>query len=243
MSEAELHGRVVLVTGASRGLGRALALAYADAGARVALCARGAAALEEVAAAARGAVGEVVVHALDVTDAAGMKAFADRLEERWGGVDVLVNNASVLDERRPLREVTPGAWRATLEVNLTGALLASQAVLPGMRARGRGAIINVSSGVANEARADWGAYAISKAALEALTWNMALEEHNAGITVNAVDPGRMRTAMRRAAYPDEDAADLPLPSEVVGVFLWLASPAAAAVTGSRFRATDWQPPR
>ena len=239
MAEGELQGQVVMVTGASRGLGRALAVAYGEAGARVALCARGDEALEETAGHVRGAGGEAVARALDVTDRRAVNAFADAIEARWGALDVLVNNASVLDPRRPLRDVELDDWRSVLEVNVTGALIASQAVLPGMRARGRGSIINVSSGVGNEPRSRWGAYAVSKVALEGLTWNMAREERDAGVRVNAVDPGRMRTPMRRAAYPEEDPTAPPEPSEVVGVFLWLASPASEGVTGRRFRAAEW----
>ncbi|HUH14091.1 MAG TPA: SDR family oxidoreductase [Longimicrobiales bacterium] len=239
MVEAELRGQVVLVTGASRGLGRALALAFARAGARVAVCARGAGGLEDTVTAVRALGGEALGRTADVTDAPAMRAFVAHVEARWGGVGALVNNASILDARLPLRDVELADWRSVLEVNLTGALIASQAVLPGMRARGTGSIINVSSGVANEPRAEWGAYAVSKAALEALTWNMAREEGGGGVRVNAVDPGRMRTPMRATAYPDEDPATVPEPSEVAGIFLWLASAGSTGVTGQRFRAAGW----
>ncbi len=128
-----------------------------------------------------------------------------------------------------------------MDINVTGALVAVQAVLPGMREAGRGSIINVSSGVGNRARADWGAYGVSKWALEALTWNLALEERAAGVRVNVVDPGSMRTEMRREAYPGEDPTAPAPPRDVTGVFLWLASDEARHVTGERFRAQDWTP--
>lgn len=235
----DLTGRVTLITGASRGLGRALALAFASAGARVALCARSESDLAAVAEEIAAARGDVLARTADVSNAEAMRALVSEAERAWGPVEALINNASLLDPRVPLAEVDPTDWRRVLEVNVTGALLASQAVLPGMRTLGRGSIVNVTSGVGDEPRARWGAYAVSKWALEGLTWNMAREEREHGIRVNAVDPGRMRTAMRRRAYPEEDPRTLPEPGEAVDVFLWLASDAAAGVTGRRFDAQDW----
>lgn len=236
LASTELAGTTVLVTGASRGLGRALALAFARAGARIVICARSPDALGETAAAARGAGAEVLARTVDVTGADAVHSLVAEAESRWGVIDTLVNNASLLGERVPLRDYPIDAWRAVLDTNLTGAFLAARAVLPGMRRVGAGSIVNITSGVGDEPRAGWGAYAVSKWAIEAFTYNLALEEKDAGIRVNAVDPGRMRTAMRRAAYPDEDPATLPDPADLTGVFLWLASDAASGVTGRRFEA-------
>lgn len=236
---ADLSDEVVLITGASRGLGRALAAGFAAAGARVAICARDAAALEVVAGELEGRGAGVVWSAADVTDAAAMQELVARASDRFGPVTVLVNNASVLGPRVPLREYDPADWRAVLDVNLTGTLVPILAVLPGMRARRSGSIINVSSGVGNVARTRWGAYAVSKWGVEALSHNLALEEASAGIRVNVVDPGRLRTDMRRVAYPEEDPQRTAPPEHAVPVFLWLASAAAAGVTGERFEALDW----
>ena len=107
-----------------------------------------------------------------------------------------------------------------------------------MRRAGKGSIIAVSSGVGDRPRRDWGAYAVSKRALEALAQNLALEESDSGVRVNTVDPGAMRTSMRRAAYPDEDPDTLPGPDAHLGVYLWLLNP-ATDVTGRRFVARDW----
>lgn len=227
------------MTGASRGLGAALARAYAANGAAVVLCARSRDPLRELAEDLEAAGARVVWSALDVTDAGAVEALVRSAAEQLGAVDVLVNNASSLGPRTPLRNHPLDEWRAVLETNLTGALVVCQAVIPGMRERGGGSIINVSSGVGNQPRADWGAYAISKRALEALSENLALEEEPSGIRVNVVDPGRMRTAMRRAAYPDEDPSAPPPPERVTDVFLWLASAASEGVTGQRFRAQEW----
>lgn len=228
-----------MITGASRGLGRALAEAFAAAGWRLVLCARGRGDLETLAGGLEGAGGEVEWAALDVADEAAVGELVARSERRFGGVDVLINNASILGHRGGLADQPIDGWRKVLEVNLTGALVATRAVLPGMRARGGGSIISVSSGVGDRPRAGWGAYAVSKAALEAMTWNLALEERETGIRANVVDPGAMRTEMRQSAYPAEDPETLPEPEEITPVFLWLASDESAAVSGERFRAQEW----
>lgn len=232
-------GSTVLITGASRGLGRALAEAFANAGWELVLCARGRDDLAALAGELEAAGTEVEWAALDVADEAAVRALVTRSEARFGAVDVLINNASLLGHRRSLIDQALDEWRSVLDVNLTGALVATQAVLPGMRARGAGSIINVSSGVGDRPRAQWGAYAVSKAALEALTWNLALEERETGVRANVVDPGAMRTGMRRSAYPAEDPRTLPEPAEITPVFLWLASNESAAVSGERFRAQGW----
>ncbi|MEJ2677720.1 MAG: SDR family NAD(P)-dependent oxidoreductase [Gemmatimonadota bacterium] len=233
----DLSGEMVMVTGASRGLGRALAEAYGDAGASLVLCARGAD-LYGVAESLRGRGVRTIAATLDVTDAAAVSRLVSEAEA-VAPVSVLVNNASMLGARDGLGDLSLDEWRRVLDINVTGALIATKAVMPGMRTAGRGSIINVTSGVGDVPRARWGAYGVSKWALEALTYNLALEEKEAGIRVNAVDPGAMRTAMRRAAYPQEDPDSLPAPEQVTGVFLWLASRASNA-TGERFRAQEWR---
>jgi NAD(P)-dependent dehydrogenase (short-subunit alcohol dehydrogenase family) len=239
MTELDLREQVVLVTGASRGLGRALAEAFAERGARLLLCARGKDELGRVAAALIEGGSQVEWAAADVSDQAALAGLVERGAERFGGVTTLVNNASVLGPRIPLRDHDIDHWRQVMEVNLTGTLVPILAVLPGMRARGAGSIINVSSGVGNVVRARWGAYAVSKWGVEALSRNLALEEADSGVRVNIVDPGRLRTEMRRAAYPDEDPSRPAPPEAAVDVFLWLASPESAGVTGERFEALSW----
>jgi NAD(P)-dependent dehydrogenase (short-subunit alcohol dehydrogenase family) len=234
-----LSGETVFITGASRGLGRALAHAFADAGARLVLCARGEADLAEAVDGLPDGT-EVEWGAVDVSDQGDVAALVARATERFGPIGTLINNASVLGPRAPLREHDIDAWRHVIEVNLTGTLVPTLAVLPGMRDAGRGAIINVSSGVGNIARARWGAYAVSKWGVEALSKNLALEEEDAGIRVNIVDPGRLRTEMRREAYPEEDPMKPAPPEDATGVFLWLASD-ESGVTGERFRALEWTP--
>lgn len=237
----DLTGEVAFITGASRGLGRALSRAFAEAGAALVLCARGEPELARVA----GSVARdtpVEWAAVDVSEEAAVADLVARASARLGPISVLVNNASILGRRVPLREHSVGEWRSVLEVNLTGTLIPTLAVLPEMRKLGRGSIINVSSGVGNVARRRWGAYAISKWGVEALTKNLALEEADAGVRVNAVDPGRLQTGMRRAAYPDEDPTEPARPEEIAPVFLWLASRGSTGVTGQRFHAQEWTRP-
>ncbi len=229
----------VLITGASRGLGRALAEAFAAAGARLVLCARGERDLLKVSESLERSGAEVEAGAADVSNEAAVAALVARAAERFGPINTLINNASVLGPRVPLREHSGSEWRKVIDVNLTGTLVPILAVLPGMRECGRGAIINVSSGVGNTPRQRWGAYAVSKWGVEALSKNLALEEEDAGIRVNIVDPGRLRTDMRREAYPDEDPMKPAPPEAAVPVFLWLASDRSRGVTGKRFRALEW----
>jgi NAD(P)-dependent dehydrogenase (short-subunit alcohol dehydrogenase family) len=239
VEQPDLTDETVLVTGASRGLGRAVAEGFARRGARLLLCARGEPDLRRTAQALSEEGTEVECGVADVADEEAIGALVARGTARFGSVTVLVNNASVLGPRIPLRDYDIDEWRRVLEVNLTGTLVPVLAVLPGMRRRGVGSIINVSSGVGNVARARWGAYGVSKWGVEALSRNLALEEERSGVRVNIVDPGRVRTEMRREAYPEEDPSEPAAPEAAVDVFLWLGSPASVGVTGERFEALRW----
>lgn len=234
-----IAGRTILITGASRGLGAALAVAFGRAGARVAICARDGQALDAVAEAVVETGAACYTRALDVRDEGKVEAWVRGAEQALGTPAVLVNNASALGPRVAIAEHDVAAWRETLDVNLTGAFLTSHSVLPFMLHRGDGVILNVSSGAAAPPRVEWGAYAVSKHALEGLSLNLAAELAGTGVRVNIVDPGAMRTEMRAAAYPAEDPAGVKLAAEVTGVFLWLAGDEAREVTGQRFRADEW----
>lgn len=233
----------MVVTGAGRGLGRALVHALSAAGAHVAGCARTESDLRTLGGELHDATEPPLLDVADVTDAESVDGFVASVLDRFGRIDGLINNASILGPRTPIRDVAPDDWRRVIDVNLTGAFIACRAVIPAMRRTGGGSIVNVSSGVGDRAREDWGAYGVAKRALEGFSWNLALEERAARIRVNVVDPGRMRTGMRRAAYPAEDPATLPDPAMVTDVFLWLLHPDSAQTTGQRFRAQDWSRPR
>ncbi|MGH7395671.1 MAG: SDR family NAD(P)-dependent oxidoreductase [Candidatus Methylomirabilales bacterium] len=234
-----LAGRVALITGASQGIGHAVAAAFATEGAALALCARRPGPLERVVAALTGQGADVLALPADVGRPADIAALAEAVRRRFGRLHVLVNNASLLGPMVPLAEYPPEAWETVLAVNLTGPFLLTQACLPLLRAAGGGSVINVSSGVGRAARKGWGAYAVSKFGLEGLTQVLADELREEGIRVNAVNPGGTRTAMRAAAVPREDPGTLPTPEVIAPVFLYLASEASRGVTGKSLDARDW----
>jgi NAD(P)-dependent dehydrogenase (short-subunit alcohol dehydrogenase family) len=235
----DFQGRTVLITGASRGLGAALAEAFGRAGANVALCARGVTSLEDVDRRLRELGVATVAETVDVTDEEQVDSWVDRTRRTFGRIDAVINNASLLGPRQPLWECPIGEWQEVLDVNLTGTMIVTKAVLGPMRQARMGSIINVSSGAAIPPRKEWGPYGISKSAVEAFSFNLAAELEGTGIRVNVVDPGAMRTDMRARAYPEEDPARLKTPSSIAPLFLWLADPARGGVTGRRFQADEW----
>jgi NAD(P)-dependent dehydrogenase (short-subunit alcohol dehydrogenase family) len=236
----DLSGRTVLITGASRGLGRALALAFGRAGATVALCARSLEPVQEVAREVEAAGGTATAATVDVTRPAEVRDWVEEVRARSGRPHVLINNASVLGPRADLADTAAEDWTRTIEVNLNGVFHVTRACLPAMREAGEGLIVNISSGAAVPPRAGWSAYAVSKAAVDVLTRNLAEEERDHGIRVVSVDPGAMRTEMRVAAYPEEGPATVKTPEEATAVFLWLAGPEGRSVTGERLRADEFR---
>jgi NAD(P)-dependent dehydrogenase (short-subunit alcohol dehydrogenase family) len=233
-----LEGKVALVTGASQGLGRALALAFAREGARVAINSRSEEGVRPVAGEAESAGAEVLALAADVSRSADVERLVGATVERFGRIDVLVNNAGVLGPRVPIEEYPEDEWRRVMDANLNGLFLVTKAAIPHMPEGG--SIINVVSGVSVEGRAEWGAYSVSKFGVEGLTQILASELEERGIRANAVDPGGMRTEMRAAAYPEEDPMTRITPEENTGVFLYLASDESREVTGQRFKAQEFR---
>jgi NAD(P)-dependent dehydrogenase (short-subunit alcohol dehydrogenase family) len=232
-----LGDKIALITGASQGLGRALALAFAKEGARVVVNARSDESVRPVAGEVEGVGAEMLAVAADVSSEAEVERLLRETVERFGRIDVLVNNAGLLGPRVGIEEYPVDEWRRVIDANLTGPYLVSKAAIPHM-AEG-GSIINVVSGVSVEGRAKWGAYSVSKFGVEGLTQILASELAERGIRVNAVDPGGMRTDMRAAAYPEEDPQTRITPEENTAVFLYLASDESKGVTGERFKAQEF----
>jgi NAD(P)-dependent dehydrogenase (short-subunit alcohol dehydrogenase family) len=235
-----LEGRSILITGASGGLGRALALGCARAGASVILCGRNAAKLEhlydeiEALGAARPAIA-----LLDLASAAAGEydRLAARIGAEFGKLDGLVHGAALLGERTPLEQYDIPTWCRVLHVNLTVPFILTQVLLPSLRKSPDASIIFVSSGVVTRQRPFWGAYAVTKTGLESVRSMLALElEHESTLRVNSINPGRMRTSMRAAAYPAEDPNTLPDPADVTRAFLYLLSAHARGVSGEFFEA-------
>jgi NAD(P)-dependent dehydrogenase (short-subunit alcohol dehydrogenase family) len=237
-----LFGKVALVTGGSRGIGKAIATAYAREGARVFICARNEESVARAVLEIRNNGGEIDGMAGDVGNLKDVDRIVQGASAKYGAIDVLVNNASLLGPRVPIADYPLPAWEEVLRVNVTGVFLMTQRVLRLMMAQRNGSIINVSSGVGRVGKARWGAYAVSKFAVEGFTQLLAEEVKDCGIRANAVNPGATRTAMRAAAYPDEDPLTLPVPEKIVPVFVYLASDASRAVTGKSFEAQEWSIP-
>ena len=235
-----LGGKVVLVTGASQGLGRALALACAKEGASLVLNSRSEEGVRPVAEEAEGLGVETLALAADVSEATDVEGMVDAAVARFGHVDVLVNNAGLLGPRVRIEDYPEDEWRRVIDANLTGPYLVSKAVIPHVPEGG--SIVNVVSGVSVEGRPEWGAYSVSKFGVEGLTQILAAELEERGIRVNAVDPGGMRTDMRAAAYPEEDPQTRITPEENTAVFLYLASDESKGVTGQRFKAQEFGQP-
>jgi NAD(P)-dependent dehydrogenase (short-subunit alcohol dehydrogenase family) len=211
-----LSGTTVMITGASRGLGRALALSAAREGASLALCARGGAALESVAEECRAHDVHVLAVLADISVAADVERFAATALERFGGVDVLVNNAAELGPM-PLPQLTDApssAMEQVLQANVLGPLRLTQAVIGGMLLRNRGLVINISTDAAVIGFAGVGLYSASKAALDALTRSWSAELERTEVRVISVDPGDMYTEMHMAADPEANPADLLRPEDV-----------------------------
>ena len=237
--EKILRGKVALVTGGSRGIGRAIATAYVQSGANVFICGRNVNDIEAALREIRPTGGMIDGLAGDVGKAEDVERIVDKAVQRFGAIDVLVNNASILGPREPIVNYPLTAWDEVIRINLTGFFLMTRAVLPIMLERRSGSIINVTSGVGRKGKARWGAYAVSKAGLECFTQVLADEVSQTGIRVNSVNPAGTRTRMRAEAYPTEDPLALPVAEEITPIFVYLASDASATVTGQSLEARDW----
>lgn len=230
MSEIfELQGSVALVTGASRGIGRATARLLSEAGATVYACARDEEALRELASENEG----VQVCVLDLRDEVMVEELASEILEAHGRLDVLVNNAGVLGPRATLDQTSAEALREVLEVNVVGAFNVLSANYQALRAAKAPRVINLSSSVGRKGRAQWGAYAISKFGMEGLS-EIAADELGEAAAVVTLNPGGTATDMRAEAYPDEDPETLPSAEDVAQTIVLLARQLRSEHSGQRF---------
>jgi NAD(P)-dependent dehydrogenase (short-subunit alcohol dehydrogenase family) len=219
-----LAGRIAVVTGASRGIGRAAAIAYAKAGAHVVALARTQGALEELDDEIRAAGSTATLVPLDLKDYAAIDRLGAAIHERWGKLDVLLGNAGLLGEIAPLTHLDQPVWDAVMAVNVTANWRLIRSLDPLLQKSEAGRAIFTSSGAAHKATAYWGPYSVSKAALEALVRTYAAETATTPVRVMLVNPGPLRTRMRAAAMPGEDPQTLRTPEELAPHLVRLAAP-------------------
>jgi NAD(P)-dependent dehydrogenase (short-subunit alcohol dehydrogenase family) len=229
-----LAGRNVLITGASGGLGKALAIECARVGARVIVSGRNLAKLERVCdEIERLEAPPPAIAVLDLASATAVEydALAKTVAEEFGRLDGLVHAAALLGDRTPLEQYDVPTWCRVLHVNLTAPFILTQVLLPSLRRSDDASVIFVSSGVVTRPRPFWGAYGVSKSGLEAVRAMLAEELEGTKVRVNSLNPGRLRTPMRAAAYPAEDQSTVPAPQSVAGAFLYLLSAQSRAIDG------------
>ncbi len=224
----KLDGKIALVTGASRGIGYAVSLAFAREGAHVVAVARTEGGLEELDDAIKAVGGSATLVPLDLTDYEGVDRLGAALFERWGHLDVLVGNAGTLGVISPIGHVTPKDWHSAIDINVNANWRLLRSMDPLLQAADAGRAIFVTSGAAQKCQPYWGPYAVSKAALEALVKTYAAEMAGTSVRANLLSPGPIRTAMRAQAMPGEDPDTLPHPSEVAELFVEMALPGFTA---------------
>ncbi|RIW29087.1 SDR family oxidoreductase [Bacillus salacetis] len=228
--------KVVMITGASKGLGRELAFAFAKEGAKLAICARGEEKLKEVQQDLEAMGAEVLAVAADVSNSRDADRVVSITEKVYGRIDVLINNASIFGKGPCLLlDYTDEEFEKVMKVNTMNPFIMTKRVLPGMVSRGTGSVINLTSEAGKIGFAEWGAYGISKFAVEGMTQTWADELSGTGVRMNMVDPGEMDTEMHAKAVPDCEY-ELAEPADAVGIFLYLASDQASDVNGERFEA-------
>lgn len=219
-----LAGRVALVTGASRGIGRAAALAFAQAGAHVVALARTSGALEELDDAIQAIGGSATLVPADLADAAAIERLGPALLQRWGKLDILLANAGILGPLSPLTHASLKEWAQVFDINVSANWRLLKSVEPALQASDAGRVILMSSGAAHKCLAYWGPYSISKAALEAMARTYANETLKTNLRVMLVNPGPLRTRMRAQAMPGEDPETLKTPEELAPHLVAIASP-------------------
>jgi len=233
-----LAGRVILVTGATGGIGRAVVHALVVHGASVLLHGRDAKQLDALYHELVPLGPEPAVAQVDFDRAQGpeYQALTDEIEKRYGRLDGLLHNAGMLGDRSPIEHYDIGLWQRVLLVNLTAPFILTRCLLPLLRKSEDASVLFTTSGVGRKGRAFWGAYAVSKFGTEGLAEVLGDELEKTPIRVNLINPGATRTRMRRRAYPAENADALPEPRSLTLPYLFLLGPASRGVTGRRFEA-------
>jgi len=228
--------RVILVTGATSGIGRAVARDLTRHGATVVLHGRNAATLQTVYEELKELGPEPVAAQLDFEGAQGdeYQRLTEQIESRFERLDGLLHNAGILGDLSPIEHYNIGLWQRVMHVNLNAPFILTRCLLPLLRNSADASVLFTTSGVGNAGRAYWGAYCASKFATEGLAQVMADECESTSIRVNCINPGSTRTSMRRKAFPAEDPETLPTPESITTPYLYLLGPDSRGVSGERF---------
>ena len=230
-----LSKRIALITGASRGIGQAVAKRFAAEGAHVILVGRDQQGLEETDDAVRAAGGNGTLVPLDLTQPGGIEQLAEQCKQRFGKIDILVGNAAILGELTPMPHIDPDVFERVMQTNLTANWQLIRCFDTLLKAARSPRAIFVTSDVTDDAYAYWGAYAVSKAALEMMVRVYAAEHAKTALKINLVDPGEVRTRMNAQAFPGADPKRLPEPDTICDIFVRLAT-VECKDTGKKFRA-------
>ena len=232
--EELLKDKTILISGAGTGIGRAAALSYAAHGATIILLGRTEEKLEAVydeIEAAGYPQAAILPFNIETAGEAQHQELAATLEQEFGKLDGLLNNASILGLRTPVELYDPSTWQQVMQINVNGTFLLTQALLPLLNAAEEASVIFTSSGVGRSGRAFWGAYSVSKFATEGLMQVLADEQEHSGMKVNCINPGATRTNMRATAYPGENPSDNPAAEDIMPVYLYLMGKDSKGVNG------------
>ena len=236
VKQGELNGKVILVTGANKGFGLAISMDLAKAGATVIMLGRDLSSLEYAYDAVVDAgYKEPILYPLDLEGASpeNYQELQDNILEKFNRLDGLIHNAAILGTQMPIDQYDIKFWYSTLQINLSAPFMLTQFLIPALKKSDDARILFLSSSVGRKARAYWGAYSVSKFGLEGLAMTLSEELEKTKIKVNTINPGKMRTEMRRAAYPAEDASTVPKPGEKSSVIVYLLSKEAEKINGEQ----------
>ena len=236
VKQNELNSKVILVTGANKGFGLAISMDLAKAGATVIMLGRDLSSLEYAYDAVVDAgYKEPILYPLDLEGASpeNYQELQDNIIEKFNRLDGLIHNAAILGTQMPIDQYDIKLWYSTLQINLSAPFMLTQFLIPALKKSDDARILFLSSSVGRKARAYWGAYSVSKFGLEGLAMTLSEELEKTKIKVNTINPGKMRTEMRRAAYPAEDASTVPKPGEKSSVIVYLLSKEGEKINGEQ----------